>query len=173
MTPSAPPSRPPAEVTLPSENAVCVRRTFDAPVDLVWRAYTEPALMHRWLLGPPGWSMPVCDMHVRTRGTFLWRWRNDDDGKEFGFSGEFKEVVLHQKIVSTELFDPGDVGGTMGEGATVNTVTFEESGGVTTMTTLIEYASQADRDAALATGMTDGMEMSYKRLDAVLDGGAG
>ena len=157
----------PAEVSLPSDTAVRVVRRFDAPASLVWRAYTEPALMQQWLLGPPGWTMPVCEMDVRVGGKFRWRWRNDEDGSEFGFYGEFKELTPHTRIVHTEFFDPGDVDSDMGEG-TVITVTFDETDGVTTMTSLMEYASKRDRDAALSTGMTDGMEMSYKQLDTLV-----
>lgn len=157
----------PAEVTLPSETEVRVARTFDAPAHLVWRAYTEPDLMVRWLLGPPGWSMPVCEMDVRVGGAFRWRWRNDEDGKEFGFFGTFTEVEPHTKIVHTEFYDPGDLGGTMGTGGMLITVTFKETGGRTEMVSSIKYESKKDRDSALATGMTDGMEMSYQLLDGL------
>ena len=157
----------PADVTLPSDTEVRVARTFDAPVGLVWRAYTEPELMQRWMLGPPGWTMPVCEMDVRPGGTFRWRWRNNADGTEMGFHGEYREVVPHAKLVNTETYDPGDVGGDMGGEALV-TVTFSESGGHTTVISVIEYPSKKDRDAALSTGMTDGMEMSYALLDALL-----
>ncbi len=159
----------PAEVSTPSDREVQVKRSFDAPVDLVWRAYTEPALIRRWMLGPPGWSMPVCEMDVRAGGRYRWRWRNDEDGKEFGFHGEFRQVVLHATLAHTQQYDPGDVGGSMGEEA-VATVTFDAQGSATLVTTTIRFASQADRDAALATGMTDGMEMSYQLLDDVLAG---
>ena len=157
----------PAEVSLPSDTEVRVTRVFDAPASPVWRAYTEPALMQRWLLGPPGWSMPVCEMDVRVGGKFRWRWRSDEDGSEFGFHGEFTEVVPHTRIAHTEVFDPGDLDSSMGEGMLV-TVTFDENDGQTTMVSLIKYASKQDRDAALSTGMTDGMEMSYKQLDTLL-----
>jgi len=160
----------PAEVSTPSETEVRVVRTFDAPADLVWQAYTEPELMQRWLLGPPGWSMPVCEMDVRVGGAFRWRWKSDEDGAEFGFHGEFREVEPPKRLVHTEIFDPGDLQESMGEGGALITVTFAEKGDQTTMTLTIQYQSKADRDAALSTGMTDGMEMSYRRLDEVLAG---
>jgi uncharacterized protein YndB with AHSA1/START domain len=81
-----------AQVTLPSEREVKVTRSFRAPRALVYRAYTEPELVRRWLLGPPGWSMPVCEMDVRVGGRFRWLWRSDENGSEFGFSGTFREV---------------------------------------------------------------------------------
>jgi uncharacterized protein YndB with AHSA1/START domain len=139
---------------------VLVKRSFDAPAKLVWRAYMEPDLMRRWCSGMPGWSMPVCEMDMRVGGNYRWRWRSDEDGQEFGFTGEVLEVDPHAKIVHTQIFDAGDLG--------VSTVTFQEHSGITNVTTTIRYASKADRDAAFATGMTDGMEINYKQLDGVL-----
>lgn len=158
----------PAEAILPSETEVEVKRSFDAPVNLVWRAYMEPELLRRWCAGPPGWSMPVCDMDMRVGGTYQWRWRNDENGQEFGFTGDVLEVVRHSKIVHTQAFDPGNMGISMGGEPAIITVLFDESEGSTNVATTIRYASKADRDEALATGMTDGMEESYKRLENVL-----
>ena len=76
-----------AEVTLPSDREVRVTRTFQAPRQLVWDAHTKPELVVRWMLGPPGWSMPVCEMDVREGGAYLWRWKSDEDGKQFGGMG--------------------------------------------------------------------------------------
>jgi uncharacterized protein YndB with AHSA1/START domain len=110
--------------------------------------------------------MPVCEMDVRPGGAFRWRWRNDASGAEFGFSGEFREVVRPARLVHVERYDPGEVGGEMGEALV--TTTFTEARGITTQTSTIRYASKAVRDAALKTGMTDGMEIGYERLDALL-----
>jgi uncharacterized protein YndB with AHSA1/START domain len=157
-----------AQVTTPSEREVKVARSFKAPRALVYRAYTEPQLVQRWLLGPPGWSMPVCEMDVRVGGRYRWRWRNDQDGSEFGFAGVFKEVQPPSKLVHTEGYDPGTVGGGYpGQDALV-TVTFTDDNGVTTVTSLIDFGSKEARDAAVATGMTDGMEQSYQLLDRLL-----
>ena len=158
----------PAEASLPSDTEVLVKRSFDAPVKLVWRAYMEPDLMRRWCGVHPGWSMPVCEMDMRVGGKYRWRWRSDEDGQEFGFTGEVLEVVPHVRIVHTQIYDPGDLGISMGSEPYIVTVTFQEASGITHMTTTIKFASKADRDDAFATGMTDGMEMSYKRLDGVL-----
>jgi uncharacterized protein YndB with AHSA1/START domain len=158
----------PAEASLPSDTEVLVKRSFDAPVKLVWRAYMEPDLMRRWCSGPPGWSMPVCEMDMQVGGKYHWRWRSDENGQEFGFTGEVLEVVPHARIVHTQSFDPGDLGYSMGGEPSIVTVTFQEAGGVTNIETSIKFASKADRDAAFYTVMTDGMEMSYKRLDDVL-----
>jgi len=158
-----------AQVSLPSDREVSVKRAFMAPRALVYEAYTTPQLVKRWLLGPPGWTMPVCEMDVRVGGKFRWRWRSSEDGSEFGFHGEFREVQAPARLRHTEAYDPGDVGGTMGDaGEAIVTVTFAETGGITTMVTLVDYGSKEARDAALSTGMTDGMEMSYQLLDALL-----
>jgi uncharacterized protein YndB with AHSA1/START domain len=157
-----------AQVTQPSEREVQVTRSFKAPRALVYRAYTEPQLVQRWLLGPPGWSMPVCEMDVRVGGGFRWRWRNNHDASEFGFSGTFREVQPASRLVHTEAYEPGTVGGGYPGPEAIVTVTFTEDTGVTTVTTLIDFGSKEARDAAVATGMTDGMEQSYQLLERLL-----
>jgi uncharacterized protein YndB with AHSA1/START domain len=114
--------------------------------------------------------MPVCEMDVRPGGKYRWRWRNDKDGSEFGFFGEYREVVPQVKLVHTETYDPGTVGGPYpdeGEPAMV-TIAFAEESGVTTVTSLMDFGSRQARDAALSTGMTSGMEQSYQLLDRLL-----
>lgn len=158
-----------AQITLPSEREVKVTRSFKAPRALVYKAYTEPKLVQRWLLGEPGWSMAVCEMDVRVGGKFRWRWRNDQDGSEFGFTGTYRELQPPSRIVNTEGYDPGTVDfGYPGEDAII-TYTFTEDAGVTTLTTLMDFGSKEARDAAVATGMTDGMEQSYQLLDTLLN----
>jgi uncharacterized protein YndB with AHSA1/START domain len=154
------------EVTLPNDREVVVSRVFKAPPSLVFDAFTQPAIVARWLGGMPGWTMPVCEMDVRVGGKFAWRWRNED-GKEMGFTGEFREVVKPSRLVHTENYDPGDFGGSMGGEALVISE-FKPLGKGTLYTVTIRYRSKADRDAAVATGMTDGMEISYARLEAIL-----
>src|SRR5215218_484973 len=120
-----------AQVTLPSEREVQVVRSFRAPRALVYRAYTEPELVRRWLLGPPGWSMPVCEMDVRVGGSYRWRWRSDENGKEFGFHGVFRQVDAPTNISHEEYYDPGDIGGSMPtEGPAIITAELTEQGGV-------------------------------------------
>ena len=158
----------PAEASLPSDTEVLVKRSFDAPVKMVWRAYMEPDLMRRWCSGLPGWSMPVCEMDMRVGGKYRWRWRSDENGQEFGFTGEVLELTPHAKIVHTQIWDVIDPGDSMGSEPSIVTVTFHEVNSLTNVATSIKFASKADRDAAFSTGMTDGMEMSYKLLDGVL-----
>lgn len=158
----------PLEVTLPNDREVRVTRTFDAPRKLVWDAHTKAELMRKWCWGLPGWSMPVCEMDVRPGGKYKWRWKSDEDGTEFGFYGTFNTVDAPSKLVHDEYYDPGDsdIGGAMpsGEPALV-TLELSESGGVTTLVCTMRWASKEARDGAVSTGMTDGMEMSYARID--------
>lgn len=155
----------PLDVTLPSDREVRVTRSFNAPRELVWDAHTKPELIQKWMLGPPGWSMPVCEMDVRVGGAYRWRWRSDEDGKEFGFFGTFTEVNRPSKIAHEERYDPGDIGGAMPSEPALISNEFTEKDGVTTMVVTMLFASKQARDGAVSTGMTDGMEMGYARLD--------
>jgi len=156
----------PLEVTLPSDREVRVTRRFNAPRKLVWEAHTKPELVQKWMLGPPGWSMPVCEMDVRAGGKYKWRWKNDEDAKEFGFFGTFNEVDAPARIVHDEYYDPGDIGGAMPAGdPALITMELSETDGVTTLVSTMRFASKEARDGAVGTGMTDGMEMGYARLD--------
>ncbi|HEX6244147.1 MAG TPA: SRPBCC family protein [Polyangiales bacterium] len=157
-----------AQVSLPSEREVVVTRSFKAPKALVYRAYTEPALLRRWMLGPPGWAMTVCEMATRVGDSYRWRWRNEQDGTEFGFSGVFREIEPGVRMVHTERYDAGTTNVGESGGECLVTVTFEEKAGLTTVSTSMKFDSKESRDAAVSTGMTDGMEMSYQGLDAIL-----
>ncbi len=157
-----------AHVTTPSDREVQVVRSFRAPRALVFKAYSEPELIQRWMLGPPGWTMPVCEMDARVGGSYRWRWRSEDGTQEFGFFGVFREVDPGVRTVHTETFDPGSLGGSMGGGEAIITTTFEEHDGITTVTTLMDFGSKEARDTAVATGMTDGMEQSHQLLDKLL-----
>ncbi len=157
----------PSTVNMPSETQVEVVRNFDAPVDLVWQSFTMPDLVRRWMVGPPGWSMPVCEMDFRVGGQYENRFRNDDEGTEFGLAGEFREIETLRKIVQDESYGPVTAGDDMSHTAVV-TITFQDVDGVTTVATLVEYASKEARDAALATGMTASMEQGYCRIDDLL-----
>lgn len=156
----------PVEVTTPSDREVRVTRAFKAPRQLVWDAHTKPELVTKWMLGPPGWTMPVCDMDVRPGGAYTWRWQSDEDGKQFGFHGTFDEVNAPARLTHDEYYDPGDTGGDMptNDPALV-TLELSEAGGVTTLVCTMKFSSKEARDGAVSTGMTNGMEMGYVRLD--------
>ncbi|MEO0531813.1 MAG: SRPBCC domain-containing protein [Planctomycetota bacterium] len=158
---------PPAVATTPTDTQVEVVRSFEAPIVSVWSAFTDPESVSRWMQGPPGWSMPVCEMDFRVGGKYENRFRDDDTGLELGLVGEFREIEALRKIVQDERHRLAD----SADGApekTVVTLTFQEAGETTTVTTLVEYASIEARDAALATGMTAAMEGGYRRIDDLL-----
>ena len=157
------------KITTSGDRELVMTRVFDAPRKLVFDAHTKPELVRRWLLGPPGWSMPVCEMDVRVGGRYRWRWRNDENGQEFGFTGTFREVKPPSRIVHSEAYDPGTVGDDFPRNDATVTVRFDEDDDRTTVTSLIDFGSKDARDAAMATGMTDGMEQSYQLLDRLLD----
>ncbi|SHH83404.1 SRPBCC family protein [Marivita hallyeonensis] len=159
----------PADVTLPDDRSVLVTRDFHASAPLVFRAYTDPDLLVRWLVGSDGWEMTRCDVDLRVGGSYRWEWTHVDSKAYFGFFGDFLEIDAPHRIVNSETFDPGTLGGDMGKPAQ-SEVTFVEKNGVTTLTTRITYPDQASRDMALSTGMTDGMEQSYQRLDTFIEG---
>ncbi|HMQ09690.1 MAG TPA: SRPBCC domain-containing protein [Oligoflexia bacterium] len=156
-----------ANVQLINDNSVQVKRKFIANKDLVYESYTKPTTLKRWLSGYSGWEMSECEMEVNEGGQYSWRWRNSSENSEFGFLGKFLKVVPQQKIQHTQVFDPGSFGGDMGAEYIV-TLEFSESNGSTLVTTTIQYPSKEDRDLALSTGMTDGMEINYKQLDTLL-----
>lgn len=157
------------DVKKTSETTVEVRRSFNAKRDMVFMSFTSPELIKRWMLGPPGWEMPVCEMDLREGGKYRWRWRSKADKSEFGFFGVFQKVMAPQQLSQTQTFDPGTLGGDMGSECLIS-ARFSEENGITTVTTEIKYQSKEDMEKALATGMTDGMEMSYQQLDAILRG---
>jgi uncharacterized protein YndB with AHSA1/START domain len=150
-------------VTTPSDREIAMSRTFDAPRKLVWDAHTKPELVKQWLLGPPGWSMPVCKIDLRVGGSYRYEWRKDADGTTMAMGGIYKEIVPIERIVNTEQFDDPWY-----EGEAVGTLVLTEQGGKTTVTTTTRYASKTTRDAVLKSGMTTGVEQSYDRMVAVL-----
>jgi len=87
------------------EREIVITRMFDAPRKLVYRAFTEPALVRRWMNGPGGYSMPVCDMDFRVGGKYRYVWKSDKDGSEMALVGEFREIVPDKRIVRTETFE--------------------------------------------------------------------
>jgi uncharacterized protein YndB with AHSA1/START domain len=150
-------------ITAHGDREIVVTRLFDAPRELVFDAYTKPKLIQKWLLGPGGWSMPVCEVDLRAGGKYRYVWRNEADGKEMGMGGTYREVVPPERIVITELFDeawyPGEA---------VDTIVLVERQGKTTLTQTILYNSRETRDAVLKSPMQIGMAASYDRLEKFL-----
>ena len=87
------------DVTTPDDLEIRVTRVFDAPRSLIFECHTQPELVRRWLLGPPGWSMPVCEIDLRVGGQYRYVWRSDTDGGEFGFRGEYREIRAPERVV--------------------------------------------------------------------------
>ena len=143
-------------VTTPTDREIVVTRAFDAPRRLVFEAWTDPRHVPHWMLGPEGWTMPVCEIDLRPGGAWRFVWRRND-GSEMEMTGVYQEVVPHERLVATERW-----GGDWPE--TINTLLLSEEGGRTMMTNRILYPSTEARDAALQTGMSDGMSQSFDRL---------
>src|SRR6185295_13245583 len=150
------------KVTTPTDREIEVERDFNAPRQLVFDAFTKPELVKRWLLGPDGWSMPVCEIDLRVGGALRYLWRHSD-GREMGLRGVFREIARPARLVHTEVFDhpwyPGEA---------VDTAVLTEGRGKTTLTTTVLYASQEIRDAVLKSGMETGVARSYDRLEEIL-----
>ena len=148
-------------ITTPSDTEIVMTRVFNAPRRLVFDAWTRPELLKRWLVGPSGWTMPVCEVDLRVGGVYRHVWRSEDGKCEFGSHGVFREVSAPERTVATERMD-----GHPGEAVVTNLLT--ERDGKTTSTMTMRFDTKAERDVALNSGMEKGMEPSYTRLDDVL-----
>ena len=146
------------KVEAKGETELVITRDFNAPRELVYRAYTECQYMKRWLTGMEGWTLDVCEVDLRVGGKYRWVWKKEDIS--MGAGGEYRELERPAKIVCTEQFDDPWY-----EGEAVSTVELTESNGMTTLVNTMKYASKEARDGVLASPMEDGLEISYKRLD--------
>ncbi len=144
---------------------VVMTRDFDAPRTLVFDAFTRPELVSRWLLGPDGWTMPVCEIDLRPGGRYRYVWRKDAGDQQMAVGGVYREVVRPERIVHSERFEQPWY-----EGEAVVTTRFEQRDGRTTVTMTIRYDSRRTRDAVLQSGMERGVARSYERLDGILHG---
>jgi len=142
------------------ETRVRISRVIRGTVDQVWRAHHDADLMKRWLLGPDGWTMPVCEIASGVGDSYRYEWEAEDGSGRFGFEGELLESEPPHRAVTTERMIGMEGPGTVNE----MTLTALESGG-TLLTLVITYPSAEVRDLVLGTGMTDGMERSYARLE--------
>ncbi len=151
------------KLTTQGDREIVMTREFNAPRRLVFDAFTKPELVKQWLLGPPGWSMPVCEIDLKVGGTYRYVWRQDSDGSEMGLGGVFREIVPQERVVCTEVFDkawyPGEA---------VGTLVLSEHAGITTITQTVLYQSREARDGVLKSGMEKGVAASYDRLAELL-----
>lgn len=152
------------KITMGTDRELVMTRVFNAPRRLVFEAMTKPELVKQWLLGPPGWSMPVCQIDLRVGGSYRYVWRNVD-GREMGMGGVYREIVRPERIVATEKFDeswyPGEA---------LDTSVLVEQDGRTTLTTTVQYESREVRDGVMKSPMESGVAASYDRMAEVLRG---
>jgi uncharacterized protein YndB with AHSA1/START domain len=157
---------PAIEVTTPSDREVRVVRRFNAPRELVFRAWTDSALLKRWYSGAEGWegwSVTKSEGDHRTGGSYRLEW-SGPDGAFMGMTATYREVTPPERLVTIEVFDEA-----WHPGEAVTTIEFTEpEPGKTTVTMTVLYESREARDIAVATGMTDGMAATYESLDRLL-----
>jgi uncharacterized protein YndB with AHSA1/START domain len=152
-----------AKVTLPADKQILITREFDAPKELIWKAWTTPELVRQWWHANRG-EVTVAEIDLRVGG----KWRSvmitTDGGIEVGFHGEYREIEPHDRLVSTEAYEgvPNP-----DENATLNTVTFEEIDGRTLVRVLVDAPSKEVRDAIIDSGMEAGMQDAYDLLEQV------
>jgi uncharacterized protein YndB with AHSA1/START domain len=149
-------------IDAPGEREIVMTRVFDAARHLVYEAFTKPELVSRWLTGPAGWTMPVCEIDLTVGGKYRYVWKNAE-GKQMSSHGVYQEIAPGERVVATEQFDdpwyPGQA---------VGTTTFVEVGGRTTVTMSVQYDSRETRDMVLKTGMETGVAYSFDQLEQIL-----
>jgi uncharacterized protein YndB with AHSA1/START domain len=144
----------------PGVPLVLITRQFNAPRELLFRAYTEPDLVARWL-GPPGLTLTVNQLDPRHGGR--WRWTHyDGNGKGFAFHGLYHGTPSPERIVQTYEFDLFPVI------VYLNTITFEQNDGVTTLRQSTVFPSVEDRDVYVEGGMEVGIRTSMDQLEALV-----
>jgi uncharacterized protein YndB with AHSA1/START domain len=148
-----------AKVTLPTDEQILITREFDAPRHLVYKAWTTPELVKRWWSGGHG-EVTIAEIDLRVGG--MWRYvMIANEGFEVGFHGEYREIVPDERIVSTEVYEG------MPEGEALNTLTFTEQDGRTTLSVLVQHSCKEHRDAHINSGMEAGMQKAMDLLEEV------
>ncbi|MFT4261820.1 MAG: SRPBCC family protein [Nocardioides sp.] len=152
------------ETQILSDTLVRITRVIRGSVEDVWRAHHDPDLLRRWLLGPDGWTMPVCEVATGVGEGYRYEWAPAEGtaGDRFGFTGELLESLPPHRTVTTEAM----IG--MDGPSTLNELTLTAVDGGTLLSLVITYPSAELRDIVLGTGMTTGMETSYRRLEGLL-----
>jgi uncharacterized protein YndB with AHSA1/START domain len=153
-----------ATVTLPADEQILITREFDAPKDLVYKAFTTPELVKRWWAGKRG-EVTTAEIDLRVGGT--WRYvMVAQGGFEVAFHGEYREIVPNERVVSTEVYEGAPVPDP-DAAATLNTATFTESDGRTLLEILVDCPSREVRDAIIDSGMEGGMQEGMDLLEQV------
>lgn len=151
-------------ITTRGEREIIMTRAFAAPRRFVFDAFTKPELLKRWLYGPEGNVLEVCEVDLRVGGAYRYVWRSPD-GSTMGAGGVYREVVAPERLVNTERFDEAWY-----PGESLITVDLAEEGGTTLMTQTLLYESREARDAVAASDMEDGLVPGYGRLEAIVVG---
>ncbi len=147
-------------LTLPTDEQILITREFDAPRELVWKAWTTPELVKRWWSGGRG-EVTLAEIDLRVGGRWRYVMTTAEGGFEVGFHGEYREIVPNERLVSTEVFEG------MPEGEALDTLTLAEQDGRTTMTILVQHATKEQRDGHVNSGMESGMQDSLDLLEQV------
>jgi uncharacterized protein YndB with AHSA1/START domain len=150
-----------ATVTLPTDTEILITREFDAPKDLVWKAYTTPELIKRWWAGSHG-TVTTAEVDLRVGGT--WRYvlvTSGEEPFEVAFHGEYREIAAPDRLVNTEVYEGAP------EGMGVITTTLTEADGRTTLTQRCDYGDRKVRDAVIDSGMEGGMQSSFDEMEKV------
>jgi uncharacterized protein YndB with AHSA1/START domain len=148
-------------VTLPSDRELLLTRVFDAPRDLVWETMTNPEYVREWWGCPAeGFTMTVCEIDLRVGGTYRYSMVGPD-GSDFGFHGEYKEIVVPSRIVHTEIFNP------FPDSPALVTLTLEERGGKTYYESRVLHTTKEARDMHVQSGMEQGAGIALDRLEAI------
>lgn len=147
------------QVALLGDTQARITRIIRGTVQQVWRAHHEPELLRRWMLGPDGWTMPVCEVATAVGESYRYEWENQDSGERFGFTGALLESLAPVRAVTTEAM----IG--MEGPAVVNELTLTPLEAGTLLSLVCTYPDASTREMILGTGMADGMETSYARLE--------
>ena len=162
MNPSSPQG---LQISTPTDTTIVLTRAFNAPRRLVWEAMFTPDKMRRWMLPPPGWTMTTCECEARVGGALSVAWKSDEADPVMTLRGEFTEVVLLERAIHTEVM-------ALGSGQIIGSLLekheFADEGSGTAMIITQTFDSKEDRDGALASGMDQGMEACYQKLEALL-----
>ena len=149
-----------AVVTLPTDKQILIEREFDAPKELVYKAYTTPELIKRWWAGKRG-EVTLVEVDLRVGGGWRYVMNASSGGFEVGFHGEYREIVPNERLVSTEVYEG------MPDAEALDTLTLTEEDGRTKLSILVEHQKQEHRDGHIESGMEGGMQESMDALEEV------
>jgi len=151
------------KLTANGDREIVMTRDFNAPRRLVFDAWTKPELVRRWLAGPSGWTMTVCEIDLKVGGSYRYEWTHES-GNQMGMGGIYREIMVPELLVATEKFDQSWY-----PGGAITRTTLAEKSGITTVETTVTYDSKETRDGVLQSPMETGVAASYDRLEMLFD----